>query len=109
MVPGGSRPCERRGSAWGVKGLKATLTTCILVALVRHALAADASMKARGLASSVSPKRGRVLGYYTNWVQYRSGGYAFVPESINPMLFTNIAFSFAYVTPSFGISTTEVT
>ena len=74
-------------------------------AVVRHAPATDASMKARDLASPVSPKRGRVLGYYTNWVQYRSGGYAFVPESINPMLFTNIAFSFAYVTPTFGIST----
>ena len=49
-------------------------------------------MKARDLASSVSPKRGRVLGYFTNWVQYRSRGYAFVPESINPMLFTDIAY-----------------
>jgi hypothetical protein len=61
-------------------------------AVVRHAPATDASMMARDLASSVSPKRGRVLCYYTNWVQYRSRGYAFVPESINPMLFTNIAY-----------------
>jgi GH18 family chitinase len=55
-----------------------------------------------------SQKQGRVVGYYSNWAQHRGGGYAFVPESINPALFTNIAFAFAFITPSFGIATTEV-
>ncbi|RMZ96005.1 chitotriosidase-1 isoform X1 [Brachionus plicatilis] len=39
----------------------------------------------------------RVVCYFTNWAQYRSGIGAFQPENIDPFLCTHILFSFAKV------------
>jgi chitinase len=49
----------------------------------------------------------RIIGYYTNWSQYRSGGWAFFPENVNPSLLTNAIFAFATVTPAYSIATYE--
>jgi len=39
----------------------------------------------------------RVIGYFPNWAQYRSGSCQYVPEDINPFLYTHINYAFAYI------------
>ena len=36
----------------------------------------------------------KLVGYFENWAQYRGAGGKFVPEQIDPTLFTHINFAF---------------
>ena len=51
---------------------------------------------------------GRMIGYFTNWAQYRQGAGAFHPSDIDASLLTNLVYAFAAVTPSYSIRTIEV-
>ena len=53
-------------------------------------------------ASAVSSGPKKVIGYFTNWAQYRTGGCAFNVSDIKPELLTHINFSFAKVDPGPG-------
>ena len=43
----------------------------------------------------------RVVCYYTNWAQYRSGLGQFLPEDIQPGLCTDIVFAFAKISGTY--------
>jgi chitinase len=52
----------------------------------------------------------RMIGYYTNWAQYRSaagGTYAFLPESLDGTLFTNVIYAFMTMDANFQIQPYE--
>src|SRR6478735_4671784 len=40
----------------------------------------------------------RMVGYYTNWSQYRPGNCKFLPANLNPQQYTHINFAFAKLT-----------
>lgn len=45
----------------------------------------------------------KIIGYYTNWAQYRNGGYAFFPENIDATLFTHINYAFAVLDSAYNV------
>lgn len=52
----------------------------------------------------------KLIGYYTNWSQYRTGGggaYQFFPENINAKLFTHLCYAFATVTAAYEVAPFE--
>jgi hypothetical protein len=56
------------------------------------------------------PGKNVVVGYYTNWAQYRSadnGKYKFFPENIDLNLFTHIMYGFGKVTAAFELDFVE--
>ncbi len=60
--------------------------------------------------TSGKPGTNVVVGYYTNWAQYRSannGRFKFFPENIDLNLFTHIMYGFAKVTSTFDIDFVE--
>lgn len=36
----------------------------------------------------------KFIGYFSNWLQYRQAGEKFLPDKIDPSLFTHIKFAF---------------
>jgi len=62
--------------------------------------------------TSTSPEPGtkKMIGYYTNWAQYRSAEnarYRFVPEQIDASLYTHLCFAFAYFDNTYQLIPTE--
>jgi len=59
--------------------------------------------------SSQSARAGdnKVIGYYTNWAQYRTGACQFLPEDIDPHLFTHINYAFAKLDANFTVQPYE--
>ena len=49
----------------------------------------------------------KVIGYYTNWAQYGSGACQFLPEDIDPQLFTHINYAFAKIDGNFEVQPYE--
>lgn len=47
--------------------------------------------------SGASEKVYKVVGYFGNWAQYRQAGGKFLPEQIDPSLFTHINFAFGMI------------
>lgn len=49
-------------------------------------------------APTTSPSTPKLLvGYYTNWSQYRGGTSQYFPENIDPTKFTHLVYAFAYI------------
>jgi len=93
-APMPTRPCSLiRTAATGLTA--AVMATLPATWAAPTAVIMDASDDGASAASS-PPKM--VLGYYTNWAQYRPQGGTFVPEDINPAHFTHICYAFARVT-----------
>ena len=55
---------------------------------------------AAGAAVNTGPKK--IVGYYTNWVQYHKGDCKFTAAEVNPALLTHLNFAFAKVDPGPG-------
>jgi len=49
----------------------------------------------------------KVVGYYTNWAQYRPGECLFVPEDVDPNLLTHINYAFAKLDANFLVQPYE--
>ena len=62
---------------------------------------ADAPATA-GAATPVNTGPKRIVGYYTNWVQYHKGDCKFTAADVNPALLTHLNFAFAKVDPGPG-------
>ena len=52
---------------------------------------------------TISPGAKKLVGYYTNWAQYRPSGHQFYPENIDATLLTHICYAFAVLNPNFGV------
>lgn len=60
----------------------------------------SAAPSAAGVAVSTGPKK--IVGYFTNWSQYRGGGCKFTAADVKPELLTHLNFAFAKVDPGPG-------
>jgi chitinase len=49
-----------------------------------------------------------MVGYFTNWAQYRPGAGTFHPSHLDASLLTNLVYAFAAVSSTFTIQTIEV-
>ena len=54
-------------------------------------------------SAPVSPSDYFHVCYYTNWAQYRSGDFKFLPEDIDPTLCTHINYGFGKIDASFNV------
>src|SRR5690349_14887793 len=60
----------------------------------------SAAPSAAGVAVNTGPKK--IVGYFTNWSQYRGGGCKFTAADVKPELLTHLNFAFAKVDPGPG-------
>eukprot|EP00121_Abeoforma_whisleri_P014549 Awhi_evm1s13415 len=49
----------------------------------------------------------KVVGYYTNWAQYRTGKAKFEPENIDARMYTHLCYAFAMINEDLSIKTFE--